>query len=334
MLKKINSWGDRIQYWLKDQGSFTQSTGNKENIIVYSVSVILAFGLWLMVNLNRDYTYNIEIPIENPVLPAGYALIKKPLSSTLATVRGEGWGLITLKDNPPVIRFALQEKSGNQSINLLENIRNEMVAHPNVELVKVEPSLYTITLEERITKSIPVNNNVVVTFQPQHHFVSEPTISPDSIMISGAVSVLKNIEIWNTEPLTLSVVKDDIDIALSLESAGDLIDLDRNVVRFRANVSEYTEGEIRVFVRTESAPKNVEIRYNPSVITIKYDVPIDEYAAAQETVPYRAYVPYREVMRDTTGFITPVIENVTPELNLKVRSYQPQSVSYFRVVNE
>jgi hypothetical protein len=154
------------------------------------------------------------------------------------------------------------------------------------------------------------------------------------VQLSGPLDLLKPISFIETDVLELKEVKESIDVTLKVKSPSEKIRMDRLDVRYRAKVAEFTEGEIRVFVKTKDLPAKAEVRYSPAVISIRYDVPIDEYAASQEIVPYSAFVNYREIANDSTGFVTPVIQNDAQNLNLRLRSYQPKRVSYYNVIKE
>ena len=101
--------------------------------------------------------------------------------------------------------------------------------------------------------------------------------------------------------------------------------------RYQAPVSEYTEGEVRLRIRTRNLPDGNQVTYSPSVITVKYDVPIDQYADAQDIVPFSAYVHFEDIESDSTGFVTPLISSRDNALNIRLRSYQPRRVAYYKV---
>jgi hypothetical protein len=76
------------------------------------------------------------------------------------------------------------------------------------------------------------------------------------------------------------------------------------------------------------------VSFSPLSITVKYDVPIDEYAELKDQSPFRAFVTYRQLQQDSTGFIVPQIEQLTDQFHIKVRSFQPRNVAYFMVVGD
>ena len=80
-----------------------------------------------------------------------------------------------------------------------------------------------------------------------------------------------------------------------------------------------------VDIRTRNIPRGNIINYNPSTVTIRFDVPIEQYVEVQNLRPYEVYVPYQEIVEDSTGFVTPDIELVTTEYQIKLRSFSAKS---------
>ena len=137
-----------------------------------------------------------------------------------------------------------------------------------------------------------------------------------------------------SDTLSLSNVREDISQIIPITPKDPLIDYDVDQIRFLADVSEFTEGEVSVYIRTRNIPRGNIINYNPSTVTIRFDVPIEQYVEVQNLRPYEVYVPYQEIVEDSTGFVTPDIELVTTEYQIKLRSFQPKAVAYFSVLDD
>ncbi|TNE73187.1 YbbR-like domain-containing protein [bacterium] len=307
---------------------------SRERITIYFICYLFAVALWALVNLGREFELTLNVPVQITNIPDNLAQTDHFLESVEVSVNGEGWMLMNLYNAEPNIEIPLNSDDKKPRINVFEYTRRLVTSYPNVNLVKVEPSVVNLSLDENITKKVPVRSNIDLEFRAQHALLDESRMYPDSITIQGAQSILKDIRYVETESLSLIDVKQDVDVEINLKQPGEFITLKRNTVRFRAKIAEFTEGEVRVFVRTENIPKGVEVKYNPAVISIRYDVPIDEYAASQDVVPYAAFVAYKDLEKDSTGFVTPVIKNLAPNLHLRIRSYQPKRVSYYNVLKE
>lgn len=301
-----------------------------EKITAFAVAYAIALGLWLLVNLGREYTLNLEVPLQVTELDDEYALVENPPEYAEVTILAEGWKLLNVYNNPPTVPI----NPSPEPLNLYEMVRDQMNIYPEVNVQQVEPSSLNLNIEERVAKRVPVNPDIDVTFRRQFNFKSQPTISPDSVTISGARSIVEELTELNTRKYEFDDLDDDLQAELELESPSELIQVERNTVDLFAEVTEFTEAEVRLMVRVRGKPENQEVRFSPSVVTVRYDVPLDEFARTQENIPYEAYVNYEDLEQDTTGSISPNITTTMDELNLRLRNYQPRSVSYYKVVQD
>ncbi|MDZ7716051.1 MAG: CdaR family protein [Balneolaceae bacterium] len=303
----------------------------KERIIVFIVALILAICLWLMINLSRNYTLNVNLPISLGNIPADQSLAEDLPSFATVSITGEGWKLINIYNNPPRIYVDVVR----DEVNLFDQIQQQMNAQPNVMVQKVQPLTLNPELEARVTKKVPVVSNTEVSFAGQYDFVSTPSVQPDSITISGAGSLLQGVESWPTDSVQINNVKEDISESISLKEPGNLIQLSTEEVTYQAEVEQYTEAESRVFIQTHNLPIGRSVSFSPSSVTVKYNVPIDEYNEVRDLQNlFTAYVDYSQIQRDSSGFIEPRIELLAgDQYNIKIRSAQPGKVAYFMILD-
>ena len=303
----------------------------RERIAVFVIAYIMALSLWFIVNLNGDYRITINIPIEVGAIPQDMALAEGLPECLEVEVSGDGWKLVNLYSNPPEIPIDVIEGE----VNLFDQVRQRFTVEQDVSVLKVQPLFISIGLEQKISKKIPIKLHSDLQFEDRYGLVSDPVFNPDSLTITGARSQINKIDYWMlSDTLSLSNVREDISQIIPITPKDPLIDYDVDQIRFLADVSEFTEGEVSVYIRTRNIPRGNIINYNPSTVTIRFDVPIEQYVEVQNLRPYEVYVPYQEIVEDSTGFVTPDIELVTTEYQIKLRSFQPKAVAYFSVLDD
>lgn len=323
--KLLGFWQNLIQKSSEDE----MADMGRERIVVFCVSLILATCFWFMVNLSRDYTISIDLPIVMGAVPGDRA-ITQPLPETAeVSVSGEGWKLLSMYNNPPTVNVDVQESE----INLYDQVQRQMNTVSGINIQKVQPLILTLNLEKRISKKVPVRPILDVSFESQYGFLGAPAVQPDSITISGAASLLKEITQWPTDTLSASGVSKDIMQPVALQSS-QLIQLSRSRVQVNAPVSQYTEGEREVIINTRNLPAGEIINYSPSSVTVRFNVPIREYPAIEDQKLFNAYINYQQILEDSTGYVTPQIEQVAENKHIKIRSFQPKQVAYFLVLDE
>lgn len=300
-------------------------------LLVFTIALVLALGLWSLVNLSREYNLNINMPLTVGNMPAEKALTRSLPSTVTVSITGEGWQLINLYNNPPQIYVDVT----NEEVDLFEQVQQQMNAAPNLTVQKVQPLSLRINLEDKVQKKIPVISRVSLSFEDQYGLVGEPRLQPDSVTVSGASSLLKDLKEWQTDSVHIDGVEQDLQQEVELRQSGLLLDISPTTVTLLAEVAQYTEGETRVFVEARNMPQGRTVTFSPSFINVKYNVPITEYTEVRDMAsPFMAYVDYEQIQQDSSGFVVPRIEkSVDEKYHVQVRSFQPAEVSYFMVID-
>jgi len=304
---------------------------SKESILVFIFAYLIAISLWFAVNLNGIFNITVNMPLEIGSIPNDLAITDELPEYVEVSLSGTALPLISLYNNPPSIPIDVED----QEINLFNQVRQQMNSFQEVEVSKVEPILVTVNLEKKTTKKVPIKFNWDFEFESRYGLITNPTISPDSISITGAVSQLNSINEWVIQDsVKVTGIKDDIEVQIPIINENPLYDVSLSDITLTANVSEFTENEVTVYIRTRDLPRGQNITYNPSSITIRYDVALEQFAEISNETLYAVYVPYRKIQEDETGFVTPDIELIATKYALKLRTFQPKAVAYFSVVDQ
>ncbi|MEX0647416.1 MAG: CdaR family protein [Balneolaceae bacterium] len=300
----------------------------REKAMAFGFALFFALCLWFIVNMNRDFNVTIDVPIELVNLPDDMALSSEIPEQASVSLTSEGWKLINLYSNPPVISLS----ADSRQINLFEQVRSRVSYFSDMNVLQVEPIFLTIEMEEKVEKKVPVRARVDLNLDDQYDFVRDPELEPDSVTVTGAQSKLDEITHWETEPRELNNIRRNTQVTLNLQNPGAGLELNPSSVYYRMEVAEFTEAEVRIPVRTRNLPPGQAITYNPSAITVKYDVPIEQYTNIQGTRPFSVFVDYSTILEDSTGLVTPQIERISSDFNVKLRNFQPSRVSYFNII--
>lgn len=306
------------------------SDAGKEKLIAFLIAVVLAFSLWMIVNLNRDYTLNVEIPVVLGQIATDQALAEELPEQVVASISGEGWSLLNVYQNPPQVYVDISE----QEVNLFDQVRRQLSSISNITVQKVNPLTLQLNLEERQSKKVPVTSHVEVNFREQYDFLEKPELHPDSVTVYGATSIIDTIAEWPTVPLQFNRVDKAFTMQVALKNAGSLLTLSEQAITYHADVVEYIGEEVKVPIQIRNTPMDSHITLSPSSMIINYNVPINEYVKLNRQNLFEAYITYAQIMQDTTGFVAPKIQQLLPEAHLKITRLEPSQVSYFTVVED
>ncbi|TVQ64618.1 MAG: hypothetical protein EA360_11820 [Balneolaceae bacterium] len=302
----------------------------REKLIAFGIALFFAICLWMIVNLNRDFNVVVEVPIQLSSLAEDISIVSDLPATASVNLIGEGWKLISIYTNPP--KLTLTAESGE--VNLMDMIRNQVGAFSDLNIIQVYPASMRVETERRVAKRVPVQSRVGISTRARFGLIAEPVIIPDSITITGAETLLDEITYWETAETTLSDISSSSRHRVQLKAAERGIVSDSESVLVQLQVAEFTEAELRVPIRTRNLPGGSAVTYNPASITVRFDIPIDQYSDIQRIRLFQAFVDYTLLEEDDSGFIIPEVELIEEGFNARLRSFQPPRVAYFRIVSD
>lgn len=300
----------------------------KHKILAFTFAMLFSLALWFIVNMGRDYNMTMMLPIQITNLPEDIALSTEVPDNAAVSVSGEGWSLFNLYINPPQVTLNVEA----QQVNMFEQVRQQISSMSDVSVMQVDPMFLEIETEMRVSKKVPVTSQVDLSTGNQYGVLGATQLSPDSITVTGPASRVEDVTEWNTVASEIDDVSSDLELTVDLESPGSGISISPASVTFRAEIAEFTEAEVRIPVRSRGLPSGRAVTFSPSSILVKYDVPLQHYNDVQSIRPFVAFVDFERIQQDTTGLITPELEKVTDEYDVRLRSFQPTRVSYYNIV--
>ncbi len=334
--------GNKIIKWVSKAGDFIwprmlaakkadlqSSFSTSEKVLVFVIAYVIAIGGWLTVNLDRDFNLNLTLDLTTGIIADDLALAAPIPQSVDVSIFGEGWKLLNIYNSPPTIPINLE----NQQVDLADQVRSVISGYQNLIVTRVQPSMINVSIEPKITKKVPVALYAEIQYGRQFNIIGSPRVRPDSVYVTGARSIVSEIDSWPTVVLRRDNVRETIRHELELESPPGILTLNTNQVNLEIRVTEFTEGELRLPLRIRGLPRGREVVFNPSVISIRYDVPIDEYQSSQDIPPFAAFVDYTNLLNDQTGLVTPSVEYIISAPNIRLKSVQPRTISYYIVVD-
>lgn len=301
---------------------------SKQKIFAFTFAVIFSFALWFIVNMGRDYNMTMMLPIQVTNLPDDIALSTEVPENVAVSVSGEGWSLFNLHMNPPQVALNVE----TQQVNMFEQVRQQISSMTDVSVMQVDPMFLEIETEMRVSKKVPVIPAVNVITGNQFGVLGSPQVTPDSVIVTGAASKMENVESWNTADIEIENVSSNVELTVDLEQPSAGISVDPASVTFEAQIAEFTEAEVRIPVRSRGLPSGRAVSFSPSSILVRYHVPLEQYNDVQSIRPFVAYVDFERLEQDTTGLISPEIEKVTDDYDVRLRNFQPTRVSYYNIL--
>ena len=299
---------------------------NRRPLIIITTALIGVF-LWLSVNLREQYQLVIAAPFSVDEVPEGMAIRTPVPRSVQLRFRGDGWRLAGLLLGPDLsVTIPLSSlPHGSRTITVNEIIERISIS-PGVQLVDVKPDTVAVWLDHLRTKRVPVVPEFTVSFKEGYGQVGAVLLSPDSITVSGAETVLERIASWKTAPTSFEELKAPVETMVPLAlSVGPIVRSSPSTVRVRINVEPFAE---KVFsglpVEIRRLPPNRDVIFIPPKIEIVARGGIRQLASLLP-VDFELSVPYERILADTTGSVEP---EIVPPSGIQVVTRRPEKLQY------
>ena len=301
--------------------------GEGGNVGALLFSLALAFVLWFAFSMRKTYTVFVAMPIEVQQRPEGQALRSRPPQTARVQVQGVGWELLPFGRTPPPLQIQAQ---GNE-VSLSAAATESKQIPAGLSVIGVNPAQLTLDLEDRVVRSLPVRLVGEVETAALYETIGVPVLSPDTIEVAGARSVMAGLDYWPTQRVAVDGADASFSASVPLsDTLSGLVTKSAQAVRVEVEVGQFTETTRTLEVRVEGAPSGViAVRTIPSRVTATFRVPADpeQFDRAIETDEFYAFVPFEEVDRDTTGTVR-AIAHLPPGLAVRDVRLAPQRLRY------
>jgi YbbR domain-containing protein len=291
------------------------------------VSFLLGVFVWLSVNLREQYQISFDTPLTIEGIPEGRAIRTAVPRTLQLRFRGDGWRLAALSIGAaPRLRIPLESLGSDTPILTINDVLDRIALPPGVQLIDINPDTVYLILDKKVEKRVPVTPEIAVSFRDGYGQVGPMIISPESVSVYGARSVLDRIESWRTSPARFDDLKNQLeeDVALAV-STDRMLEFSPGSVRVRVNVQPFAEKTFSGLpVEIRSLPPNRDVIFIPPKIDIVVRGGIRQLSSILP-VDFQVSVEYASILSDTTGFIKPTVGS--PD-GVQIVALRPEKLQY------
>ncbi len=287
-----------------------------------TVCVLIAVVLWFTLSIRETYTILVEMPTQVANLPDDMALVVLPPATVQVQVTGEGFDLFGLRFNPPTLLIDAQEDD--------VNLKDFVIVPPGINTLGVNPRTFTFEKEPRISRKIPIRSRAIIEAAEPWDFFQEHVLTPDSIVVTGAASIISGLKEWPSEVIRHTDLQDSLVVALPLaDTLAGLVEKSHFETTLTAVALVYTEGLRVLRVEVAEVPTTQwDVSLEPPTVRVSYRVPLSQYDQALMAEDFYATVSYAVIRADTTGRVRPEI--IYPEgIPLRNRFFSPSTLRYY-----
>lgn len=299
----------------------------QKNLHIILATTLFAALLWISVQLSNQYQTTVTTPFVLRNLPTGFAL-KAQVPRTIALrLRGEGWQMAAMflrSDLRCVLDLALL--APQQGVITLNDVAERMTIPPGIQILDMKPDSVFVSYDTLGFRKVPVVLDYTASFRERHGQVGPVAVSPESVVIEGATSVLATIDTWKTSRVVLDNLKAPVELTVPLlESDRYLVTPNPSEVTVKLDVQWFAEKTISgLAVEVLSVPMYREVILIPPRLDLVVRGGVEQLAQLTG-LDFRASIDYTTLLSDTTGMANPEI--TIPE-GLHIVSRRPERLQY------
>lgn len=284
--------------WIRIKNFLTEGS-NKVKIFF----VLLSVFLWFLSKLSKEgYTAIIDFPVKYVNLEEGRSFGQDPPKKIKVYINSPGFTILkyklrsfsSLKIDLKGVERNIDSRNSywltNSDLSLIENQLD-----PDVEVRSISPDTVFFDFTHRVKKKVPVVLKIQENYSKDLGIYGEPKITPDSIIVSGAESVIKDIVTISTDELELNGEEELVATKLKLKIPKKKgIEVSNEEVDVELEFSKLTETSINVPIEVVGLPQKYSLKIFPETVKLTYQVAIRDYERVAVT-DFRIYTDCSDI---------------------------------------
>lgn len=249
----------------------------REDRAILIVCIGIALIFWLLVKLSQEYRSNKEVVLTFNI-PADKTFSSAPPNDLSVQVEGAGWDLMFdyfANRRVNLIYDLMQTDQMNLSRGQLRTDILNQLSSNDLTIVELNYDNINLELEEKVSWKVPVILAADLSFSAGYHLKEPVSVDPDSITVTGPLSMLNSIQRWEADSLILKNLKTSQEKYVSLVRPSREISLSHDRVRTIVPVEQYTEKSLFVPLTVLNAPDSIKVF--PTNVQVRCIVGLSQY---------------------------------------------------------
>lgn len=205
-----------------------------ENIWLVIFALLTSLSLWFFVTYKGQSETVVEASLEFKNIPKGLEILKQNIKKVNLNIRGHERLIKNL--GPSELRVIVDLTNAKQG-EITHYFDKENTAIPKtVKVLRIEPNFVKISLDESISRTLPVKA-LVVGSPEQGYAVQSIKVHPSSVIIEGSKMEISKIRLIRTEPIEIAGLDSEISINAKLNPNGRNVRIEPPEVNVIINIS-------------------------------------------------------------------------------------------------
>ena len=281
--------------------------GKKRDLGVFLVSLFLAFGVWLLYNMNQGYSATLQARVYLQSNLPGYFPTSSDPVTVEARCRATGYDMIrsrrrmrsksvTLRVDPELLTPEGDDFFGFSANSLGAYVGELFGSEVRLESF-IAPS-YSFRFPRENHKTVPMIPVCYLSFRPQYMQREPLRLRPDSVLVYGDSTHLENIERIYTHRISGSSLDASKVGTVRLECPRG-VRLSETEVSYTIDVTRYVEVTHSVPVTVRNVPSGKNLSIFPSVAEVSFRCVFP--LASDRTGEMQFYVDFEDFVHSASG---------------------------------
>ncbi len=284
---------------------------NKINFRVFAVILVITACVSVMLKLNKDFNFRVDVPLKFENLPKDKIL--KSYTTEKVKVSGIATGYAYFKykfyDQAYTIDLAtLNQKDSITYYYVFDKQKDALGGSlDNSVIMGYKPDTLFFELDKNFEKKVPVRSRLDVSFSPGYGSLDGIVISPDSVLVRGPKTIVDTIRAVYSTNKDYRDVKAGFRDSTILEPLMPIEQLEivPPKAAYSVHVDKFTEGSLTVPLQLVNVPQGVSARVFPKKVNLVFNVNIKNYSGIKIS-DFKVICDFKE-MDSTSTTINPKI---------------------------
>lgn len=231
------------------------------------LSILIALGMWVMVVSGHEETKEMTVPVRLINIPQGKVAISD-FPNVSINIKGAARLMQSLTNSDVLLDIDVSGFTDGQSIRRI--LTSDFKTPLGLEVSDVNPSELRITLDNITAKEVRVLPSIIGEVK-QGYMVESITLKPNSVTVTGAKTVISQLENISTMPINLSERNENFVQNVLLKEYDGVTKMHPSSVEVRVKLREnMIEHEFtNVPVECMNLKSNLMVSNTPSISYVK-----------------------------------------------------------------
>lgn len=254
----------------------------KSNLQTFGFFLLFAALVWVLVQLSKDYTQVMPIPLEYVNPPMDKSIAEEKPAYAEIRMQDKGFSILYFQLFTPELQIDLEKarEEDGQLIYSFEDNREDIARQLDIDFEETRFLLeeLIIDFQPKKLKRLKVVPRLNLSYAVGYSANEEIRLNPDSINVSGPASIIDTLSEIKTFPLEKSDINDDIKGEITIDTTGlGMLSFYQTEVTYNLEVEKFTEGQVQVPVEVQNVPEGVNLNIFPQEVKLFFQVNLKQY---------------------------------------------------------